>query len=192
MSFDIQEENYEWDRWSNFWVENPLVVNTETLGDMCSDVRYKLKAMLPSSGEYIYYDDLIHQLELSGFDLEQGAYLWFSDNGYEMNSGAGGYSYLSGSFTDKAFESTNDDGVTLKEYFTDADGETAIYFKVYAIVPGSTVQGPSMANDDNQAVASFKVVLVPEELVEQCQHNEIHFNDVLTGTNEQRANPLVY
>jgi hypothetical protein len=35
--------------------------------------------------------------------------------------------------------------------------------KIYAVVPGSLTQGSNMANDNNPAVAAFKVKLISEE-----------------------------
>jgi hypothetical protein len=171
-------EDYEWEKWTSFWVENPLSVNTDTLEDGCVDIRYKVKAKSPFTNEYVYFDDLLNELENSGFeDLEgENMYLYFWDgSSYETQ---GGYSSLSGSFSESAFASTNAAGETLRDLFTE-NGETAIYFKVYAIVPGSLTQGPKMANDNNPAVAAFKVVLIPDDVVQLCSDNQIFFNDAL-------------
>jgi hypothetical protein len=87
----------------------------------------------------------------------------------------------------------NTDDQTLKEYFTNDDGDTLLEFKVYAIVPGSLTQGPNMANDNNSAVAEFKVKLIPEDDVAKCDGNEIYFNDVVdVTTGAKRDDPVVY
>jgi hypothetical protein len=50
-----------------------------------------------------------------------------------------------------------------------------------------------MANDNNPARASFKVILIPEATVKACSGNTLSFADVIDATSgETRDEPLVY
>jgi hypothetical protein len=194
MAFDINAANQEWDAYASFWVENPVSVDRTYMQPGCTEVRYKLKVKNPATGEYIYYADLKNKLKEVGFsDLNMS--IWFNDgaNGEQMSDASVSYSYLSGSFSYSDMSKLSTDGQTLKDYFTNDDGDTILEFIIYAIVPGSSTQGPGMANDNNAAKAEFKVKLIPEEDVTKCDGNEIYFNDVVdVATGAKRDDPVVY
>jgi hypothetical protein len=162
----------------------------------CTEVRTKLKVRDPTSanGEYVYWADLKETLRSTGFD-DLNLNLWFSDGTQGESANAGmDHSYLSGGVSySHMMTNTNDNGQTLKELFTDANGDTAFEFKLHSIVPGSATQGPAMANDANPATAAFKVILIPEDLVAACSGNTLAFGDVIDeASGAVRDEPLVY
>jgi hypothetical protein len=50
-----------------------------------------------------------------------------------------------------------------------------------------------MANDNNPAVAPFKVKLISEEDVNRCDGNELRFTDVIDeAAGTRRDDPVIY
>jgi hypothetical protein len=160
-------------RSAHFSVEKPLTVKFAA-GDLCEAIRFKLKMKTPE-GDWVYFDEFKEHLEQAGFEGVD-FWLWFEDglSGEQATAGTSGrigHSYLSGGISHSSYLMTNAAGTSLKKYLTDSNGDVALYFQVFGIVPGSQWQGPQAANDQNVARAEFKVVIVDEAKSSACANN---------------------